>query len=284
MKKKLSVALAAAMLAALPASAALADGHENPEITVVHGVPGAEGVFVLADGGELLSDFDYKDIVTTSDVPAGTYSIAVSTSDSVDDAVIGPVDLTFEAGGKYAVVAHLDTDGGLTASVFDVNTDEGISAFHTANFGPVAIIAGGDAAADDVANGDDAQLDLPAGTELPGVGIAAAGTTDVVIEVGDVTIPSEERILAFAVGGEGPLDAEAAVEVITTTVPANAIEVEEEDEADDAAEEEVEQPTHVDSGTGGLLDAGLPVWVAALMVMGALGIAAPAVATARRRS
>jgi len=52
----------------------------------------------------------------------------------------------------------------------------------------------------------------------------------------------------------------------------------------DRCEEEVEQPTHVDSGTGGLLNAGLPFWVAALMIMGALGIAAPAVATARRRS
>jgi hypothetical protein len=49
-------------------------------------------------------------------------------------------------------------------------------------------------------------------------------------------------------------------------------------------DEEIEQPTEVDSGTGGLLDAGLPMWVAALMVLGALGIAAPAVAAARRRS
>lgn len=287
MKKKLSLALAAAMLAVLPASAAMAQ-DANPEITIVHGVPGADGVSILADGAPLLSGVNYQDIVTTTDVAAGTYAIAVSTSDDVADAVIGPVDLPFEAGGKYAVVAHLDASGELTASLFDINADEGISAFHTANFGPVAIIAGGEAAADDVANGSGAQLDLAAGTELPGVGIAAAGTTEVVIEVGDLTIPAEERILAFAVGGDGPLAADAAVEVISTTVPANAIDdgTDEEGTDEDAAEdeEEVEQPHSVDSGTGGLLDAGLPMWVAALMVLGALGIAAPAVASARRRS
>jgi hypothetical protein len=277
MKKKLSVALAAAMLAALPASAALADGHDTAQVTIVHGVPGADGVNILANDGVLLEGVNFTDVATT-DVPAGTYSIAVSTSDSADDAVIGPVDLTFDEGGLYAVVAHLTEDGDLTASFFEVNDAEGISAFHTAAFPAVAIVAGGEIQADDLTNGNAAQIDAPAGTELPGVGVAAAGTTELALEAGDVTIPEAQRILAFAVGSPDDESIQLVVEVVDVTVEDEAVE----DDAD--ADDDVEQPTHVDSGTGGLLDAGLPVWVAALMVMGALGIAAPAVATARRRS
>ena len=277
MKKKLSVALAAAMIAALPASAALADGHDTAQVTIVHGVPGADGVNILAGDDVLLEGVNFTDIATT-DVPAGTYAIAVSPSDDPEDAVIGPVNLTFEEGGLYAVVAHLDAEGELTASFFEVNDAEGVSAFHTAAFPPVAIVAGGEIAADDVANGEAAQLDLEAGTELPGVGIAAAGSTEIALPVGDLTIPEAQRILAFAVG------ADESLQVIDTVVDITVEEEAPEEETTEEEAEEVEQPEAVHSGTGGLLDAGLPVWVAALMVMGALGIAAPAVATARRRS
>jgi len=274
MKKKLSVALAAAMLAVLPASAALADNHPA-QVTIVHGVPGADGVSILADDAPLLEGVNFTDTATT-EVPGGTYSIAVSTSDSVDDAVIGPVDLTFEAGGIYAVVAHLDADGNPTASMFDVNDAEGISAFHTAAFPAVAIVAGGEIQADDLTNGNAAQIDAPAGTELPEVGVAAAGDTEIALPAGDVTIPEDQRILAFAVGSPDDETLQLVVEVVDITV--------EEDMTDGEDGEEVEQPDSVDSGTGGLLDAGLPMWVAALMVLGALGLAAPAVASARRRS
>ena len=268
MKKKLTVALAAAALAVIPMTAAMADGHDTAQITVVHGVPGADGVNILANDGVLLEDVDFTDIATT-DVPAGTYSIAVSTSDSEDDAVIGPIDLTFAEGGIYAVVAHLDADGGLTASLFEVNDAEGVSAFHTAAFPAVAIVAGGEIAADDLTNGNAAQIDAPAGTELPEVGIAAAGSTEIALPVGDLTIPENQRILAFAVGSPDDESLQVLAEVVDITV---------------AAEEEVEQPTHVDSGTGGLADTGLPLWVSGLMLAGALGLAVPAAASARRRS
>lgn len=257
MKKKLFAAIAAAALAVIPATAALADGHLAAEVTIVHGVPGADGVNILANGDALLEGVNFTDVATT-EVPAGTYSIAVSTSDSVDDAVIGPVDLPFAEGGKYAVVAHLDADGNPTASLFDVNNAEGISAFHAAAFPAVAIVAGGEIAADDLTNGNAAQLDLEAGTELPEVGVAAAGTTEIALAAGDVTIPEGQRVLAFAVGTPD----DESLQLVTTVVDV--------------------MPTMVDSGTGGLLETGLPMWVAALMVIGALGIAAPAVASARR--
>jgi hypothetical protein len=258
--KKLTVALAAAALAVVP-GAAFADGHDTAQVTIVHGVPGADGVNILAGDDVLLEGVNFTDIATT-DVPAGTYAIAVSSSDSVDDAVIGPVDLTFDEGGLYAVVAHLDADGELTASFFEVNDAEGVSAFHTAAFPPVAIVAGGEIAADDVANGDAAQLDLEAGTELPGVGVAAAGSTEIALEVGDLTIPEAQRILAFAVGTPD----DESLQVISTVVDVTAA------------------PTAVPSGTGGAAADSLPMMIVALMALGVLALAAPVVATARKRS
>jgi hypothetical protein len=260
--KKLTVALAAAALAVIPATA-FADAHDTAQVTIVHGVPGADGVNILAGDDVLLEGVNFTDIATT-DVPAGTYSIAVSTSDSVDDAVIGPVDLTFDAGGLYAVVAHLDADGAPTASFFEVNNAEGVSAFHTAAFPPVAIVAGGEIAADDVANGDAAQIDAPAGTELTGVGVAAAGSTEIALEVGDLTIPEAQRILAFAVGTPD----DESLQVISTVV--------------DVTVEEA--PTHVDSGTGGAASDTMPLLVVSLMALGVLALAAPVVSAARKRS
>jgi hypothetical protein len=280
--KKLTVAVAAATMAVVPATAALADGHDTAQVTVVHGVPGADGVNILAGDDVLLEGVNFTDIATT-DVPAGTYAIAVSTSESADDAVIGPVDLTFDEGGLYAVVAHLSEDGEPTASVFEVNDAEGVSAFHTAAFPPVAIVAGGEIAADDVANGDDAQLDLEAGTELTGVGIAAAGSTDIALEVGDLTIPEAQRILAFAVGSPDDETLQVISTVVDVTVD-DATEDDAEAPAEDAEEVEEEAPTHVDSGTGGAASDSLPFAVVALMALGLLALSAPVLAAVRKRN
>ncbi len=263
MKKKLYAAIAAAALAVIPATAALADGHENAQVTVVHGVPGLDGVSILA-GDDVLAGLSGLDFLAnaTIEVPAGTYPIAVSASDSPDDIALGPLDLTFEAGMAYAVVAHLDADGAPTATQFTINNTEGVSAFHTAAFPAVAIVADGAIVQDDLTNGNAAQVDLAAGTELPGVGVAAAGSTELALEAGDLTIPEGQRILAFAVGSPD----DESLQLLPIVIDLVDMVV----------------PDEVDSGTGGLLDAGLPMWVAALMVLGALGIAAPAVAATRR--
>jgi hypothetical protein len=281
MKKKLTVALAAAALAVVPMTAASADGH-TAQVTVVHGVPGADGVNILAGDGVLLEGVNFTDIATT-DVEAGTYSIAVSTSDSPDDAVIGPVDLTFEAGGIYAVVAHLDEGGAPTASFFTVNDAEGVSAFHTAAFPPVAIVAGGEIAADNLANGEAAQIDAPAGTELPGVGIAAAGSTEIALPVGDLTIPEGQRLLAFAVGSPD----DESLQVISTAV-AVTVAVDDDTDTDNGTDDDAEEveptaPTHVDSGSGGAATDSLPFAIVALMALGVLALTVPAVAAVRNR-
>lgn len=47
---------------------------------------------------------------------------------------------------------------------------------------------------------------------------------------------------------------------------------------------DTDAPTAVHSGTAGLAASGLPMWVAGLMALGALGLAVPAAASAPRRS
>lgn len=273
MKNKLYAALAAAALAVIPATAAMADGHVNAQVTIVHGVPGADGVDITADGDALLEGVDFTDVATT-EVPAGTYSIAVEAD---GEAAIGPVDLTFSEGGKYAVVAHLTEDGDLTATQFTVNDAEGISAFHTAAFPAVAIVAGGEIQADDLTNGNAAQIDAPAGTELPDVGVAAAGTTELALEAGDVTIPEGQRVLAFAVGSPDDETIQLVTEVVDVAAADDAMNG---DNGDDTMEEPTEEHS---PGEAGLAATGLPGFVLALMAAGALLLAAPAVATARKR-
>lgn len=280
MKKKLTVALAAAALAVVPMTAASADSHSDAEVVVVHGVPGVEvNVWVNGEPGpEALLGFEFGEIETLN-LPADTYSIAVAPADGdLEDAVIGPVDVTVEAGVSYSIVAHLDEAGEITATIEGNTTDEGagIQVFHTAAFGAVDILAGGEAALEGVTNGQTAFIATGEGT-VPGVGVAEAGEAEAAIDLGDIDVPADTSILAYAVG-EGD-----TLQVITTTISVAAAADEDDGEADDEGEEQ-EQPTAVHSGTGGLVSTGLPAWVAGLMVLGAMALAAPAVATARRRS
>jgi hypothetical protein len=285
MKKRLTVAIAAAAVAVLPATAALADSHlilpdiitegvgvgydseDSAQVTVVHGVPDLE-VDILIDGETSpITGFNYQDIVTT-ELPAGDYTLGVAAAGSTD--AILSADVTLEAGVAYVAAAHLTEAGEPTLSAFGVEDElAGVQIFHLAAFPAVSIIVDGDIALDDVANGDDAKVDLDGGGTLTAVGVGVAGSADAAIEVGDVTVGAEDVLLVFAVGGgeEEATDDDA------------------DDAGDDAGEEEeVEQPHSVDSGTGGLVQSGLPAWVAGLMVLGALALATPAVAAARRRS
>ncbi len=280
MKKKLMAALAAGALAVIPASAAMADEHlgsftvlaqtieippadETGQVVIVHGVPDLT-VDIFVNGAEYLTDVNFE-AVATDDLEPGDYEIAIAPAgDGIDEAVLEGT-ATVAAGTSATVIAHLTADGSPTLSVFGNNTDtEGIQVGHFAAFGAVDITPTDVTGLAGVENGDVGFAATGAG-DFDGLGIAPAGG-DNVVDLPTLSVGEGEVLLAFAVGAV-PAPEEAP-----------------EDEVDEEAEEEVEQPTHVDSGTGGLLDTGLPVWVAALMIMGALGIAAPAVATARRRS
>jgi hypothetical protein len=264
--KKLLVAAAAASLAVIPATVALADAHGTAQVVVVHGVPGLE-VDVLVDGEAAIEGFNFGDTVVT-ELPAGDYTLGVAAAGTTE--AILTLDASLTAGTSVTVAAYLQEGGDPTLAAFGNENDAtGIQPFHLANFPAVSIIAGGEIALDDVTNGVTARIDVPGGTAVPGVGIGVAGSADAAIDLGEVTVPEGKVVLAYAIGpDEGEELPQVVVEVI-----------------DVAAAAEGAAPTAVHSGSGGLAaDAGLPLWVAGLMALGAISLFVPVAATARRRS
>ncbi|MEO1645586.1 MAG: DUF4397 domain-containing protein, partial [Chloroflexota bacterium] len=87
------------------------------EIRVGHFSPDAPNVDVYIDGEVAIEDLAYTQVTPFIEVDAGTYEIAVApTGTSLDDAVIGPVDLTFEPDSNTTVAAVGSAeDGTLTA-------------------------------------------------------------------------------------------------------------------------------------------------------------------------
>jgi len=74
----------------------------DARLTVRH-TAAAPAVDVLADGSALFTDLANPDELSSA-VPAGTYSVAVAATGTTDP-VIGPVDLSLDAGTAYIVYA-----------------------------------------------------------------------------------------------------------------------------------------------------------------------------------
>ncbi len=81
----------------------------DARLTVRH-TAAAPAVDVLADGSALFTDLANPDELTAA-VPAGTYSVAVAAAGTTDP-VIGPVDLSLDAGTAYIVYAVGSLDDG----------------------------------------------------------------------------------------------------------------------------------------------------------------------------
>ena len=134
-----------------------------------------------------LDDFEPGELAGPLELPAGTYSVAITAADAPDASqpAIGPVDLPLEAGGDYTAVAHLDTDGNPTATLY-ANDVSGIPAGqgrltvrHTAAAPAVDVLAGGQPVITNLSNPDEQTLELAPGTVSASV--AATGTTEPVI-------------------------------------------------------------------------------------------------------
>lgn len=217
----LAGALAATFL--LAPSAALASEHlgslqvvteavtaptEGVEVVAVHGVPPETFASLGVDdtavdvwvNGEVAFTFSYGDTQVVDSLEAGTeYTLEVAPAGSDEPILdLGPVSL--EDGTSTSVVAHLDASGAPTLAAYGNETDAtGIQVFHTAAFGAVDVLAGGEPVLEGVENGATARVDLEGGTTAEGVGIAPAGG-DVAIDLGDVDVPADTLVLAYAVG------------------------------------------------------------------------------------
>ncbi|WP_052665321.1 DUF4397 domain-containing protein [Nitriliruptor alkaliphilus] len=291
--RRFLVATAAAALVLAPAAASAQSG--DAEVVAVHGIPqsvfdtlGADStsvdVYAAGSYGAPLTTFEFGDTGTLN-VPAGTYTLEVypaGADPEAGDPVISLADAELAAGSSTSVVAQLDEAGtapSLTA--YPNQTDDtGIQVFHTAAFGAVDIVAGGEVALEGVTNGQTARVDVPGGTTVPSVGVAPTGE-DVAIDLGDVEVPEDTLVLAFAIGSaeDGSLD------VATSAVGAQAAD----DGADDGAAgddetEETPVPSHVAAGTAGLADSsGSSTAMLLLFAAGLLLLGAPVSATVRSR-
>jgi hypothetical protein len=206
--------LAMATLTTEPAQAAT-----GAKLSVLHGVPNLT-VDVYVDGELTLDNFRPGQLAGPLDLDAGTYEVAITASDAEDDSdpAIGPVEVTLEDGENYTAVAHLNSDGDPTATLFtnDLSSlDAGMGRLtvrHTAAAPAVDVLTGGDAVIEDLSNPDEKSLDLDAGTVSASV--AAAGTSDPVIGPADVTVSDGVLTVVYAWGSLDDDNLKLAVQTI----------------------------------------------------------------------
>jgi len=205
MRKTLAVGVAAGALVALAGIAPANAATDVAQLSVLHAVPGLT-VDVYVNGDLTLDNFEPGDLAGPLELPAGTYTVAITASDAADASspAIGPVDLPLEAGKNYTAAAHLDAAGAPTATLFtnDISTvgaGEGrLTVRHVAAAPAVDILAGGTAVITNLSNPDESLLTLPAGTVSASV--AATGTTDPVIGPADVNVAEGTNTIVYAWG------------------------------------------------------------------------------------
>ena len=117
------------------------------------------------------------------DLPAGTYTVAITAADAADALGPGHRPGRPPARGRqnYTAVAHLDAAGAPTATLFtnDISTTAAgqgrLTVRHVAAAPAVDVVAGGTAVISNLTNPNEKVLDLPAGTVSASV--TATGTT-----------------------------------------------------------------------------------------------------------
>lgn len=220
MKKTLIAGIGAGALVALGAVTPATAAEGNAMLSVLHGVPDLT-VDVYVNDELTLDDFAPGDLAGPLELPAGTYSVAITASDAADASspAIGPVDLPLDAAGNYTAVAHLDAEGNPTATLFtndvsDIAAGQGrLTVRHTAGAPAVDVLAGGEAVISGLENPDEATLDLPAGV-VP-ASVAAAGTTDPVIGPADVDVAEGALTIVYAWGSLEDGNLALAVQTVT---------------------------------------------------------------------
>jgi Domain of unknown function (DUF4397) len=263
-----------ALTAAALASAGLAVGFALPaaaadsQVSVLHGVPGLT-VDVYANGDRILSDFEPGSLAGPLTLPEGEYDLAVFPAGEGPDGTpaIKADDVAVPGGANLTVAAHLDASGTpvLTPFVNDVSTvaagQARLTVRHVAAAPAVDVRADGTPAFSDLTNPNEAKADLPAGSVSADV--VLAGTDTVAIGPADVDLGEGTNTIVYAWGSAEDDNLELAVQTIDGLHSA---------------------PGGVPSGSGGLLQAGLPIPVIALLMTGVLAIAAGAGGAARLRA
>lgn len=206
----LAVGLLATVGLATPANAISAT---SSDVYVVHGIPGLV-VDVYVDDALLLEDFTFgpTGVAGPLDLEARDYKIQVFAANA-DPATATPAinvaAAAVPANQSVSLVAQYDAGGTPILGVYvnDISTiaaGQGrLTVRHAAEAGPVAIVAGGAIAFDNVENGDEGKVDLPVGALTAGV--AGPGTTSPIIiptsgMAADIAIAEGVNLIVYAVG------------------------------------------------------------------------------------
>jgi hypothetical protein len=258
-----SVAAAVIAVAALPASAA-----DSSKVSILHGVPGLT-VDVYANGDKILSNFKPGTLTDPLSLPAGDYDLAVrKAGDPADaDPAISADNVAVPGGKNLTVVAHLDADGTPVLTPFVNDTSRvapgkaRITVRHTAAAPAVDVRANESAVFEGLTNPREAKADVDAGTISADV--VLAGTTNVAIGPADLKLAEGSNTIVYAWGSAEDKNLKLAVQTISGLHSA---------------------PHGVPSGTGGLVDDGLPLPLTAGVLAGLLLATAGAGSLTRARA
>ena len=217
MKKLWFGALAALLSLALLAAPSAAQ-DDGARIHLIHGIPGVD-VDVEVGGEAVIEGFSFKDTQDLSDFAGQTLAGVQVKVAGTDDVAIDVGDLALPASGNITAIAHLDAEGTPTVSVFEndvseIDAGEGrLTVRHTAAAPAVDVLAGGEVAFANIANGSEASADLPAGTVSASV-VPTGATEPVVIGPADLPVNEGSSLIVYAVGS---LEGES-IDVITETI------------------------------------------------------------------
>jgi hypothetical protein len=211
------------------AGVASASSHTGT-VTVVHGVPGLT-VDVYVNGDLTLEGFEPGAITDPLELEEGTYNIEIRAAGEPADsapAISGSADVL--AGINASIVAHLTADGTPSLAVFgnDVTTiqpgETRLTVRHAAAAPAVDIWVDGAVTVENLANGAEASLDVPAASY--NVAVSATGDDQPVLGPADFDLGEGTSYIVYAIGSldDGSLD--LLVQTITglhdapTSVPA----------------------------------------------------------------
>lgn len=200
--RKLLIALltlaVGAIAFAAPASA------QDARIHLIHGIPDTD-VDVAVGGENVFEGFSFGDTQDLSSFAGATLEGVQVKLAGTDTVAIDAGDVAVPATGNYTLIAHLDASGTPTIGVFENDTstiDAGngrLTVRHTAAAPAVDILANGDVAFANVANGAGGSADLAAGTISASV-VPTGATEPVVIGPADLPITEGESLIVYAVG------------------------------------------------------------------------------------
>lgn len=215
-------AIVGATLLAAPLGAGTAVAQSAPktsEVSVFHAIPNIV-VDVYANGEVLLTDFEQGALTDPVTLPEGEYDLKlVNAGDGPDgEALLSADDFPVPAGENLTVVAHLNADGEAIITPF-VNNNADIAAGearltvrHIAAAPNVDVRADGDVVFSNLANPEQAETDVPAGTVTADVTLA--GQSDVAIGPEELALEEGVNTIVYAWGNADGGELALAVQMI----------------------------------------------------------------------